>query len=139
MNNIWYNKWFVFGFSLIKKERPPRLVDPQKVISHTQSEQFSRSFQPNVALAPPTKLNGNANHLNHHHITTTTTTTAAINNNNNHSNNNNNMTKPPVRYYCPLRQWSCDTPSCTVYRQHIAHVGCLWFKNGCITYRRVYR
>ncbi|XP_050423426.1 ski oncogene [Adelges cooleyi] len=67
--------------NLIKRERPPRLVDPQKVISHTQSEQFSRSFQPNVALAPPTKLNG-------------TSTTVNINNNN----NNEDIVKLTVKF-----------------------------------------
>ncbi|XP_022180251.1 ski oncogene [Myzus persicae] len=90
--------------SLVKRERPPRLVDPQKVISHTQSEQFSRSFQPNVALAPPTKHNGNANstnllghHHNHHHQNTNSVN---INNNNNNtsSNNNNSAAKPTVKF-----------------------------------------
>ncbi|XP_050522698.1 ski oncogene isoform X2 [Daktulosphaira vitifoliae] len=66
------------GDSLIKRERPPRLVDPQKVISHSQSEQFGRSFQPNVALAPPVKINGTHMPSN--------------------INNNNNITKPTVKY-----------------------------------------
>jgi len=112
-------KWsFVSYRSLIKRERPPRLVDPQKVISHTQSEQFGRSFQPNVALAPPTKHNGNANstnllghHHNHHHQNTNSVN-INNNNNNNSSNNNNNTAKPTVSSYTSL---------CLSCRQHIVH------------------
>jgi hypothetical protein len=44
---------------------PPVLLHPEKVVPLSQTEQFERSYQPNVALAPP-------NHkqvlpLNHHH------------------------------------------------------------------------
>ncbi|KAI5756296.1 uncharacterized protein LOC103505318 [Diaphorina citri] len=32
---------------------PPILLHPERVVPHSQSEQFETSFQPNVALAPP--------------------------------------------------------------------------------------
>uniref|UniRef100_A0A8D8RZ64 Ski oncogene n=2 Tax=Cacopsylla melanoneura TaxID=428564 RepID=A0A8D8RZ64_9HEMI len=32
---------------------PPVLLHPERVVPHSQSEQFETSFQPNVALAPP--------------------------------------------------------------------------------------
>ncbi|KAK7576687.1 hypothetical protein V9T40_012973 [Parthenolecanium corni] len=34
---------------------PPVLLHPERVVPLSQSEQFERSYQPNVALAPPTK------------------------------------------------------------------------------------
>ena len=34
---------------------PPVLLHPERVVSLQQTEQFERSFQPNVALAPPAK------------------------------------------------------------------------------------
>lgn len=34
---------------------PPVLLHPERVVPLSQSEQFERSYQPNVALAPPIK------------------------------------------------------------------------------------
>lgn len=38
---------------------PPRLQHPEKVVMHTESEKFERSFQPNVALAPKQTITAN--------------------------------------------------------------------------------
>lgn len=56
-NNIYSkeNKSNRHSHHSIKYKDPPILQNPERVIPMSESERFERSFQPNVALAPPKK------------------------------------------------------------------------------------
>lgn len=52
------------------KDQPPVLQNPERVVPLSESERFERSFQPNVALAPPLPappMKPNRHHLARHH------------------------------------------------------------------------
>lgn len=54
-HEILYTISFFFSVPAFLTQGPPVLLHPERVVSLSQSEQFERSFQPNVALAPPVK------------------------------------------------------------------------------------
>lgn len=47
--------FILFRVPAFLAQEPPVLLHPERVVPLSQSEQFERGFQPNVALAPPTK------------------------------------------------------------------------------------